>query len=144
MMAFRELTKAEIDRVRELIQSGASYPDIYRDIGITSDHLKWPLDRLVITKPPASTAQQSNHDWQRTRIDRRGRTYQAWLAEILGQRPHLLHPVDASAAHLIDLKRAGHSPLRTELAIDSDGLAARFVPEPLATYRSPAAMLAEG
>lgn len=59
-------------------------------------------------------------------------------------RPTVLTPQEASLWHLIDLKRAGHSPIFTELRITSEGAVARIAPEPCMTYRSPAAMLAEG
>lgn len=56
-------------------------------------------------------------------------------------------PFDAAAAsiwHLVDLKRAGHSPRFTELNVPrDDGLPWRHNPEPLLGYRSPAAMLSE-
>ena len=45
--------------------------------------------------------------------------------------------------HLIDLKRAGHSPTRTELRIGGDGLARVFYPQTVAVFSSPAQLCAE-
>ena len=46
--------------------------------------------------------------------------------------------------HLIDLKRAGHSPTRTELRIESDGLAKVYHPDAVGSVSSPAYLCAEG
>lgn len=51
----------------------------------------------------------------------------------------------ATVLHLLDLERAGHSPRFTELNIPhDDGIPWQWSPEPSISYRSPAAMLAEG
>jgi hypothetical protein len=50
----------------------------------------------------------------------------------------------ASIWHLVDLKRAGHSPTKTELSISNEGLPTRFHIEPCLLSRSPAAALVEG
>jgi hypothetical protein len=52
---------------------------------------------------------------------------------------------EAHIWHLIDLKRAGHSPTRTELHVESEGVPMRFS-QPLAggLASSPAALCMEG
>jgi len=63
------------------------------------------------------------------------------------KRQWLMESKRASILHLLDLKRAGHSPTRTELNIPSDDRAVYF-PAPLVSnvshYGSPAAAIAEG
>ena len=60
------------------------------------------------------------------------------------ERGNALSAQQASIWHLIDLKRAGHSPTRTELKISPEGVGQRFAPEPSLTYRSPFAAIVEG
>lgn len=66
------------------------------------------------------------------------------LDELMKVKPNFLTPAEASVCHLIDLKRAGSSPTRTELQITDKGAPRHYAPEPCLMYRSPAAVLLEG
>jgi hypothetical protein len=67
--------------------------------------------------------------------------YQRSLEMISG----CLSPQEASIWHLVDLKRAGHSPTRTELKVEEAGCPMRFSSQlPGGLASSPAALCMEG
>ena len=62
--------------------------------------------------------------------------------DFIGERRRL---IEANIYHLIDLKRAGHSPSRTELTITTEGAGVRYPTAPVSSYiGSSAGMCAEG
>lgn len=115
-------------QVRRLVEDGASNREIADAMpGRTERSIEARRRRLCIVAP----RKQSPQDEKPSRPEEH-------------VRAPVLTPQEASIWHLIDLKRAGHSPRFTELHIEPMGAVGRIVPEPCMTYRSPAAMLSEG
>ena len=75
----------------------------------------------------------------------RGISPERLIEKLMASAPVSLTDAEASVCHLIDLKRAGHSPRYTELNIShDDGLPWRHQPEPSVLSNSPAAAVVEG
>lgn len=114
----------EVRHLRKLSMSGKRSADIAQALGRTPRSVEEKLSRLRVPRERRTVGPPLPSDEGCTRAK----------------------DIAANRWHLVDLKRAGHSPRQTELRIGSDGVvrAPALARDPLSPVGSPAALCVEG